>query len=60
MGAKTSFTAWKGVFVAIALLGVGLVAYMVVVEGEPGALPLGLVLLGAIGYGAVVVKSRRA
>ena len=34
----------------VAALGVGLVAMMVSTEGEPGALPLGLVLLGAMGW----------
>jgi hypothetical protein len=29
--------------------GLALLAYMVTVEGEPGALPLGLVLLGGVG-----------
>lgn len=35
-------------FVVLAV-GLGLLAMMVVVEGEPGALPLALVLLGSVG-----------
>jgi MYXO-CTERM domain-containing protein len=31
------------------VVGLGLLAMMVVVEGEPGALPLALVLLGGVG-----------
>lgn len=31
-------------------LGTGLLVLMVTTEGEPGALPLGLILVGAIGY----------
>lgn len=35
---------------AVAALGLGLVAMMVTTEGEPGALPLALLLSGAVGY----------
>lgn len=41
---------------AITLVGLVLLAYMVVVEGEPGALPLALV---AIGTAWLVVARRR-
>jgi hypothetical protein len=46
--------------VALVVLAVGLVllAWMIVVEGEPGALPLGLVLLGVIGCVATRVRTR--
>jgi hypothetical protein len=37
-----------GSFVVLAI-GLGLLAMMVIVEGEPGALPLALVLLGSVG-----------
>jgi len=40
------------------LLGLSLLAYMVTVEGEPGALPLALVLAGG-GWLAVLVLHRR-
>ena len=40
----------KTVSACIAGVGVALLVLMVTTEGEPGALPLGLVLLGAIGY----------
>ena len=49
--------------VASALLlaiGVGLVAMMVTTEGEPGALPLGLVLVGAVGLGLSLRRKRRS
>ena len=47
-------------WMAGALLAVGLVllAYMVAFEGEPGALPLGLVLVGA-GWLAVAWRKGR-
>ena len=31
-------------------LGVGLLVFMVTVENEPGAIPLALIVIGAIGY----------
>jgi len=34
----------------IAAIGLALVVMMITTEGELGALPLGLILLGAIGY----------
>jgi hypothetical protein len=34
----------------IGIVGLALVAMMVVVEDEPGALPLALLLIGVIGY----------
>ena len=37
--------------VVVALVGLALLAYMVTQEGEPGLLPLVLVLAGAVGYG---------
>ena len=40
----------KAVSAAIALIGLALVVMMITMEGELGALPLGLVLLGAVGY----------
>ncbi|GAB6194709.1 hypothetical protein [Lysobacter xanthus] len=47
--------------VALALLGLGLLllGYMVTVEGEPGALPLGLVLVGGLTYAVATVRERR-
>lgn len=44
----------------VAAIGLALVAMMVITEGEPGALPLGLVLLGAIGYGSARLRGRAA
>lgn len=43
---------------AVAALGLALLVMMVATEGEPGALPLGLVLLGAIGYGSARIRQR--
>ena len=40
----------KAVFAAIGAIGLALVVMMITTEGEMGALPLGLVLLGAVGY----------
>lgn len=49
----------KTASLAVAALGLALLAMMVATEGEPGALPLGLVLLGAIGYGGARWRARR-
>lgn len=38
--------------------GLALVVMMIMQEGEPGALPLGLVLLGAIGYATGRMRQR--
>ena len=40
----------KAVSAAIGAIGLALLVMMVTTEGEPGALPLGLILIGAIGY----------
>ncbi len=48
----------KTVSAWIGAAGMALVVMMVVTEGEPGALPLGLVLLGAIGYGTGWMRGR--
>lgn len=42
--------AQRTVSLGIGGLGLALLIMMVTTEGEPGALPLGLILLGAIGY----------
>ncbi len=42
----------------VLVIGVALVAMMVVTEGEPGALPLALVLLGLVGVTVARVRSR--
>jgi MYXO-CTERM domain-containing protein len=41
----------------IAAIGVALLIFMVTTEGEPGALPLGLIVLGVVGH---LVARRRA
>ena len=41
-------------------LGLTLLAYMIPVEGEPGALPLGLVLFGTIGFIVSRLRARRS
>jgi hypothetical protein len=49
---------WRGALSAFVLaIGLLLLTYMVRVEGEPGAIPLLLVLLGGIG---AIVTWRRA
>ena len=40
----------KTVSAAIGVIGLALLVMMVTTEGEPGALPLGLTLIGAVGY----------
>ena len=42
----------------IAVIGLALVVMMITTEGELGALPLGLILLGAIGYVTGRVRER--
>ena len=42
----------------IAAIGLALVVMMITTEGELGALPLGLILLGAIGYVTGRVRER--
>lgn len=39
----------RSMFLATLILGVALTGFMMYTEGEPGALPLALVLTGAIG-----------
>lgn len=43
----------------IALLGMLLLITMVMVEGEPGALPLGLVAFGGAVYAFAVYRAKR-
>ena len=40
----------KAVSAVIAAIGLTFVVMMITTEGEMGALPLGLVLVGAVGY----------
>ena len=40
----------RNVSALIAAIGLVLVVMMITTEGEPGALPLGLILIGAVGY----------
>jgi len=44
--------AWRAMWAIVTLAGLALVAYMVSTEGEPGALPLALILVGTIGFAA--------
>ena len=39
--------------------GLGLLAMMVVSEGEPGALPLALILIGGVWLGATRLRGKR-
>lgn len=59
MDERSTGTAWRAVWAAILLAGVLLVAFMITVEGEPGALPLALILLGAAGSVAAWRGRRR-
>jgi len=40
----------KTLSAVIGVIGLALLVMMITTEGEPGALPLGLILIGAIGY----------
>ena len=46
--------------IGLAATGLALVAMMVTTEGEPGALPLGLLLLGVVGWASGHWRGRRA
>ena len=48
----------KVLSLAILVAGVLLTGMMVGTESEPGAIPLSLVLLGAMGYGIAMLKGR--
>jgi preprotein translocase subunit Sss1 len=43
----------------IGAIGMALVVMMITTEGELGLLPLGLMLLGAIGYVTAVMREKR-
>lgn len=47
-----------GLSFGIATIGAALVITMITTEGEPGALPLGLVLIGAVGYASGWMRQR--
>jgi hypothetical protein len=47
---------WIGV--GIVVVGLVLLGYMVVVEGEPGALPLALIAIGAVWLGVARRRGR--
>lgn len=49
----------KRVSLVLLVAGIGLIAMMVRTEGELGALPLLLVVLGASGYATGWLKTRR-
>ena len=48
----------KTVSAVIGAIGLALLVMMITIEGEPGALPLGLILIGAIGYGTGRMRER--
>ena len=49
----------RGVAIGVTLIGVALLVYMVTVEGEPGALPLALVVGGIAWYLLARRRGRR-
>jgi hypothetical protein len=49
----------RNVSLLLLAVGLALLAYMIPVEGEPGALPLGLVLFGTIGFIVSRLRARR-
>ena len=50
----------RNVSLLFLVLGLALLAYMIPVEGEPGALPLGLVLFGTIGFVVSRLRAKRS
>jgi hypothetical protein len=48
----------KLVFLATGAIGAGLTVMMITTEGEPGAFPLGLILLSAAGYANAWARGR--
>lgn len=58
MSDREGLNIWKWGSLAVLVVGVALIAYMIVTEGELGALPLGVVLTGAVGYVVTALKSR--
>jgi hypothetical protein len=59
MAVTRSLKTWKAISLAVTAAGGLLVAFMVGTEGEPGALPLGLVLVGTAGYAVARARMRR-
>lgn len=49
----------KTISLVMTALGLALLVMMVTTEGEPGALPLGLVLAGVAGYATAWLRGRR-
>ena len=45
--------------IGVGVLGLALVAMMVTTEGELGALPLGLLVLGIVGFASGLWRARR-
>jgi hypothetical protein len=56
MAARTQ----KLLFLATGAIGLGLTAMMITTEGEPGAFPLGLIILSVAGYANGWAKERGA
>lgn len=50
--------AQKAVSIGVGAVGLALVVMMITTEGELGALPLGLILFGVIGYVTGWVRER--
>ena len=50
--------AQKIISATVGSIGLALLAMMVIVESEPGLIPLVLVLLGAIGYAAAHMRGK--
>lgn len=58
MANDTPRAVWITLSLAVLLIGAALVGFMVYTQGEPGALPLAMVLVGA-GGAAVAWRRRR-
>ena len=48
----------KRVAAVIGVIGLALLVMMITTEGEPGAIPLGLILIAAIVYGTGRMRDR--
>lgn len=48
------------IFLIVFVLGIALMTFMIVVESEPGALPLFIVAVGSFGSVLTWIKSRRS
>ena len=51
-------TVARYISLGILVVGLALMTMMIIVESEPGALPLAMVLIGGVGYGVARWRGR--